>query len=335
MCILDSDSAAMFFSIHDRAPARARQAIGAPSLLATELGDALGIAKLTAVQVDMCSGTATVQLESGKGGTGDSDLFLLTPSLLAVDNKRDLLKWKVQPHIAYTLSRELHRPPECSISVQNDVLAGLTAAKRNATRFSLLPRDAQCEQTLAYLQWFVQNELAEAASCEASWVLTDKGQSHIVVVNQLFEPVPLAKPRQEVPFLLLSIVELHYLLEEQGWICEVGCRAKGRRPKKGKVLDNDRKVLDNDRASAEPHGPDNPYEQGKPKVWWLRPKQEEFHRWYFLALLLANEHGKPVKHFESKQYYVAIVEGMDVDDPTTKNKVRRRRNFKKHDFRRH
>jgi hypothetical protein len=142
---------------------------------------------------------------------------------------------------------------------------------------------------------------------ESHWVMQPLGRSHLQAITRLQKPRLVCMPREGVPLTDLSVIELHTMLEEDGWISRVKQPA-GRMSKKDKIA----KMASLEDATLIPQD----YTVGSKKVWWMQPSQARFSATYFRALLAAREHKRPIKHFKSSEYYQALIDGRPL--PETK-----------------
>jgi len=113
--------------------------------------------------------------------------------------------------------------------------------------------------------------------------MTQGGKEALQVTNVLTKPRRTLAPRLAVPLEECDVFELHHKLSQRGWSY----------------------------AITEPRQIPKDYVHGDEKVWWLSPTSKTFSFYYFLALLQAASHKKPVPFKAVAAQYNAIIAGRD------------------------
>ena len=133
-----------------------------------------------------------------------------------------------------------------------------------------------------------------------SWVMTATGRKRLQVLNMLVGETIVLKPREGLPITEYTIFELHCLLQQAGWTCRMKCN---RHRRKGVIV------------SGMPA-----YQIGGEKIWYLRPTATGFQKWYFIALLKAEDHNEKIEHCISDKWYRDLLQG-HVQLPSQRSKA--------------
>ena len=155
-------------------------------------------------------------------------------------------------------------------------------------RFDCESADYQNES--AVLDFLTQESLAaeevEAAGCDEGRYrylsVTAAGSAAIAAGITLHRGPALANVRKDTPLEELMIWELFLTLHKSGWVHQVG----------------------NPRQPPAPFVPD----EGGPKVWFTRPRQDTAQRNYLLLLCQGQ---KRVEHLKPAGYYKALLDGRE------------------------
>ena len=234
----------------------------------------------------------------GSSGEAVRDFGVFSPALLTIT---DLMTWRTWDRAsALQYSFDVPRP-EAVQPGYNRVVGRLCTRESDETgRFAVVvindSDDKKYECRLA-MQWLESHGLVEALGTDissSSWRLCAGADKRLRILTTLTNPrltLGMQLKRADVDIMTASAFTLHCLLHVEGWAWSV--KAPGRQ-----------KFVE---GTPEP----SPYSDGQEKRWWLRHDQNSFSEDYFRALLLAPQHGKEVRPFQTNQHYQDIIAGRE------------------------
>ena len=138
--------------------------------------------------------------------------------------------------------------------------------------------------SLEYLEEHGIIEMSSSIAYEHRWQFTRYGVAHVEPLTHVRNKRLVCSPRPKIEMGNLTIIKLHHKLSMSGW----SCRVKGLKQLKPVAYKGD----------------------GGEKIWWLKPSQKRFGKYYFACLLAAGQSmAFEVPHFKSEKFYKAMYEG--------------------------
>jgi len=235
----------------------------------------------------------------GHTGTAHRDLCVFTPTLLSYADWQTLWLWEPSSTVEYDFGITI---PDAWRVGFDKVAPRLCCKDPVVGAFSAMAvtkAEDPDNAMFSSCQLLERHGLVESCGMDATsstWILTAAGAEALQPVGRckIFRRACRCQP--DVDIMTATPLELVSLLLSDGWTAHVHTRlARGATVPDEPVMET--------------------YTVGKPKLYWITPKQTTFGEFYFRALLLAPQHGQPVPHLKAEKVYAAL---LGVEQPRKK-----------------
>ena len=225
------------------------------------------------------------------------DVILLAPSTFTMHEWASTAVFELAPVLHYDFP--VVTPSEHVGALAKIIPLLLPTGSEAATQRRDFLETPSCDKSfVGVLEWLHRLEFASfyIKGQSRAWVLTDHGKASLRISNSLNvgNGDRVMKPRKGIQLEDQDVFEILLHLENDDWRCCI--LGKGVKPTK-------------------------PYEIKGEKVFYIAANASGFNKWYMLALLLADKHGKPVKHTGSKGFYMSIINGTEHTKKMKANKL--------------
>ena len=262
--------------------------------------DSLAVVKHNVVGCNLESSVFYLNLEEHSLNDTSNAVFVLTPSLFSIHDSDNILQWRLSADLSYDFGLKV--PLGLSASVERASVS-LVDAKRD----DVLLEVEKGSSSIDALQFLADSGVAvccQNSEMSTFWRLDDHAESKLTLCNRISDFRSIVMPRKDVLLAELSVIELHSYLRMEGWQCLV--KESSRKKKyQAQVMQPIDYVVGND------------------KFWWISQSQTTFRAPYFVALLSAAQHGFPVSHFRTNEYYDDLVAGKGPPKPAKRATTKR------------
>ena len=219
-----ASSGIIAFAVHDAYPGEKNVPRHAPRISGS---DAILIAPLHIHNSGEATKTLEVREDSAFGRAEEAQLALTSCMLCDPASDTRLRVWERAPHLCDTFGKPVptHVCGDQTLVQQlmEKLIAGGMVDSGGVGCVFFSDRDADAKM-LRIAHFFAEHGFVKCmrhVAGESHWVMQPLGRSHLQAITRLQKPRLVCMPREGVPLTDLLVIELHTMLEEDGWISSV------------------------------------------------------------------------------------------------------------------